>query len=407
MIFKIYEQGSKTPVASYLSGKLKFLSAMKYKYILTFILIYTAFPVKTNSQTGEWLNNRYLYTNGCRQNGMAGVGFSLLDDENLIFMNPAGLGLVNERLKKIAFSYGNSFEPHRDWSYLVHDHYVSSCLQPFKRYVGGLSFLADFYILSQKDDLAQTQYDPVTQQIIAGDTYSGNDINIMSIIGYGRDLSFINWINHAVGISAVFNSRYQGNFGDPVSVNSLHLNAGYAGSFSDLFHLGFVFINIPVVKSFNSDATIVTPFCISPSFGFSPVFVKRGDVDAFKMFTEFNYKFAIEKHENFGGGVVDSMGNVISSYSDEKKFIKTHFYTHGYEFGIKEIVFLRNGYRLIFDNEFDLKKILIAGGVGISNRKHFEINLFFNLHIFRSDYLRIDPAKRFGISVNFFNIGKG
>ena len=379
---------------------------MKYKYIITSILLFVVFISKINSQSGEWLNSRYLYTNGSRQNGMAGVGYSMLDDENLLFMNPAGLGLENERFKKIAFSYGNSFEPHGDWDYLIHDHYISSCLQPFKRYIGSLSFLADFHILGQKDGFAQAYYDPVTQQIVAGDTNSGTDINIMSIVGLGRDLSFMNWNTHAVGISAVFNSRYQGNLGDPVSVNSLHLNAGYVGSFADIFHLGFVFINIPVVKSFNSDATIVTPFCMTPSFGFSPVFVKRGDVDAFKMFTEFNYKFSIEKHENLGGEVVDTTGNVVETFGEDKKFIKTHFFTHGFEFGIKEVVFLRSGYRFIFDNEFELKKLLLADGLGISNRKHFEINLFFNLEIFPSDYAVIDPAKRFGLSVSFFNLGK-
>lgn len=397
MIFKLYEQGLKTPVASYLSGKLKFLSAMKYKYILTFILFYAAFPVKTNSQTGEWLNSRYLYTSGCRQKGMAGAGYSLPDDENLLFMNPAGLGIDNKRFKKVAFSYGNSFEPHRDWSYLIQDYYLSSCFQPFKSYVGGLSFLIDCYMLTQRETLAQTYWDPTTNQIIqTGDTCSDRQLNILGIIGYGRDLSFMNLNTHSIGISAVLNSRYQRNFGDPVSIGSLHLNAGYAGSFSDIFHLGLVFINIPVVKSFNSDVNVVTPFGISPSFGFSPVFVKKSDVDAFKMFTEFSYKITIEKHENSG-----------DVNPEDNKFIKTHLYTYGYEFGINEILFLRNGYRLIFDNQFDLNKLEIAGGVGLNNRKHFELNLYFSLLIFTIDNVEIDPAKRFGISVNFFNIGKG
>lgn len=366
---------------------------MKFIHLVTFTFLFFVVSAKTDSLSGVWLNNRYFHLNGCRQNGMAGGGASLADDENLLFLNPAGLGIENKRFKKLSFSYGNKFEPHRDWSYLIQDHYLSSCFQPFKSHVGGFSFLIDFYVLTQKENFPQTIYDPISgQETFVGDSLSGNQLNTMSIIGYGRDLSFMNLDNHSIGIAVVLNSRLFSNFGEPVGIGSMHMNVGYTGSFSNFFHIGFVVINIPIVKSFDSDIEIVTPFGIAPSIGFNPVFVKRNNLDAIKLFAEVSYKIAIENHEAYE--------------TDINKFLKNHFLNLGYEFGINELLFLRNGYRWILDNELDLNKFEISSGIGLNNRKHFEFNFHYSLLIYTYDNVDIDPASRIGISINFFNLSK-
>lgn len=322
---------------------------------------------------------------------MAGAGYSLPNDENLLLLNPAGLGVENKRFRKAALSYGNAFEPLLEGSFLFQNHYISSCFQPFKRHVGGISFLMDWYVLNDRDGSVSMVWDPNTGQIIpSGDTLYINYVNIRGMFGYGRDLSFINLKNHSIGVSTELIFFYNSNFGDPIRGGAIHLDAGYAGSFFNNFHIGFVLINIPIVKSFKPkpDVENILPFCVVPSLGFKRVFAKRGEIDAFSIFTETNYKI------------------VFRGYDDGRFQYKKRFITGGYELGIMEALFLRNGYRWILDNEFELDKFEIASGMGINNRKFFEVNFYFSLLIYTDDDFDIDPAMRFGLSINFFNLSK-
>lgn len=92
--------------------------------------------------------------------------------------------------------------------------------------------------------------------------------------------------------------------------------------------------------------------------------------------------------------------------SEDYKFTKNHFLTGGYEFGIKEILFLRNGYRWILNNEFDLNKFEFTSGMGVNSRRHFECNVYYSLLVYTYDDVDFDPTSRFGMSINFFNISK-
>ena len=247
----------------------------------------------------EWRDFRVYFIQGCRQNGMAGAGYSLPNDENLLLLNPAGLGIKNKRFENFAISYGNSFEPQTNWYKdipVFQDHYLSFCFQRPKNYVGGFSALADIYPLIMQGEIAGSEWDPVSQTIIPiGDTLSDKRIYISSIFGYGRDLSFINLKNHSVGISAIVMGYHATNFGEPITDGSIELTIGYASKFFKDFHFGFVFSNIPIVKSFYSDREKATLLKIIPSFGFNRVLKRENKIDAIKLFAEVNYKLTIEE----------------------------------------------------------------------------------------------------------------
>ena len=361
---------------------------MKFKCFFTLILLLNISFIKADGLLGGWLLYQYFYFSGCRQNGMAGAGYSLPNDENLLLLNPAGLGIENERFRKAAFSYGNAFEPHLEGSFLFQDHYISSCFQPFKSYVGGISFLMDCYALTDRIGIPQIYLEDPYNPVFTGDTLYDNHINLRGILGYGRDLSFLNIKNHSIGVSAKLSVIYKSYYGEPVRDGIIHLDAGYAGSVFNNFHIGFVISNIPVIKSFNPDKEITLPLCIVPALGFKRAFGKRSEKDIFSIFTETNYKIALQGYDN-------------GRFHHKNRFI-----TGGYEIGIMEVLFLRNGYRWIFDNEFDLGKFEISNGIGFNNRKHFELNFYFSLLIYTYDDVDIDPAKRFGLSINFFNLSK-
>ena len=77
---------------------------MKLVTFFTLILLFNPSVIKAggcidDSPGDEWRNFRIFYIQGCRQNGMAGAGYSFPNDENLLLLNPAGLGIDNKRFR--------------------------------------------------------------------------------------------------------------------------------------------------------------------------------------------------------------------------------------------------------------------------------------------------------------------
>jgi hypothetical protein len=76
------------------------------KHMIRFLF----FLVYCCSINGDGLPEPYYpldYVTGCRQSGMGGAGYSLPNDENVLLFNPAGLGIANDRFRKLSSSLGH------------------------------------------------------------------------------------------------------------------------------------------------------------------------------------------------------------------------------------------------------------------------------------------------------------
>ncbi len=367
---------------------------MKRNYFFIVIMIVCNICI-TDALAGNFMRERDEYFQGARQAGMAGIGFSMPDDENVMFLNPAGLGIKSRKFERMAVAYGNMFEFTVQNTFLTQDHYIPIRFQSSKdKSVNGFGIqLESFLLKARGDGIQETIFDPYTGTIVpTGNLLKDKHLLNMWIVSYGKNLSFWNAEKHAFGISLTMRSMYETNFGNPVTELSLLADAGYTGSFENGIHLGLAGKNIPVVRSFDRDNQQVNiPVCIVPAFGWYKDIVKESERTMVSLFTEIQYKISIEKFRDYSPDFAD--GTKVNRYN------KSHFFSGGFELGLAENIFIRNGYRLNFGDDFSFNKIEFANGLGFNNQEINIFNFYFSFYVGEAGFL---DQKRFGCSASFF-----
>lgn len=372
---------------------------MTFKYyFISFILICEV--CIADGLPGDFMQERDEFFQGSRQTGMGGIGFSRPDDENVMFLNPAGLGIINHRFNGMSIAYGNMFEFTFQKTFFFQDHYIPICFQPSDKNVGGFGIQLESFSMIAQEDIGKTViWDG--KIVPTGDTLNDTHLLNLGIISYGRNLSFWNAENHALGIALMVRNTFEKNMGDPVTEFSLYADIGYTGSFKNGIHLGTIVKKIPIVQAFGHDEPMITlPVSIIQAIGLYRDNIRKSTEKKLSLFTEIHYKISIKKFERY------SFKDTGVSFDYSQK----HFFSGGFELGLAEFLFIRNGYRLYFSDGFSYNKTEFAFGLGVDNRKNISFNLFYTFFAGNSDWY-IDQQdkynqKRFGCSLSFYNLSR-
>ncbi len=365
-----------------------------YKYFwLSFFVLYCSamgdgFPISYYS---------YNYVPGCRQNSMGGAGYSFPKDENVLFFNPAGLGLSNNRFKNIAGALGYTFQPNSD--FFIQSHDLSLCTQPFKKYISGFAFQSNHHYYVDKETIQPTKQvmiDSLLYIIPDMDKEPVRDYFIISqyMFGFGTSLPFVKKSVQALGISIKHFRNYHKIFYDPIKANCLQLDFGYNGIFMQCLHTGFSVLHIPVIAyDFNRENLQLTPLRINTSIGLSYPRFNKKDNHPFSFFSEIYNSILTKKHWD---------GFNIQKYG------------YGIECMLARALYLRQGTHLTFhkytkNSEYNyLNHLNVSYGIGFKLGGKSEIQFFHSI----KNYKSIETNKTYnrehqiGTSINLFGLAK-
>ncbi len=178
---------------------------------------------------------------------MGFTGVSRADDENTVSVNPAGLGIHNDRYKRLSFMYSvnpKTMNPAVE-NNRFYEHTLSFCSQPSSKNIGGFGLLFNLPVWNPKDNEEKMIIDCVNQMpdsVSTTDKYLQLQTNL--ILSYSHDLSFIHLENHSLGMSFRLTHVYNSFLGIERTNNAAGMDIGYSGTFFDRLHLGLVFSHL-------------------------------------------------------------------------------------------------------------------------------------------------------------------
>ena len=364
---------------------------MKFRIVTIFLVLIFTIGYADNFLGWYYVCDFIRLKSGCRQDGMGSVGFSLPNDVNSIIINPAGLGIENDKVKNLAVSYGGAISPFPENNTIVHDHYLTLFRQPSEKNIGGFGIFIDLDAQNTSEDIAVTKWEN-GQIVPTGDTLRDNRYLYEAAFGYGRNFDFWGLEKHAIGISLKVSNRYESNFGEPKNNTSLFLDFGYSGIFAKKVCLGLSALNIPLIKSFaeNKKKSANDELNIISALGFSHESPKVDARSPFSIFIELNNKLSLVR--------VNNDGNFATGESSKTKVNVSPTFSLGAEIGIFEFIFIRNGYQLFDDLELE-----IATGYGFLIKKKFMIDISYSYLANREYDVDIQRGfHRIGLSLSLY-----
>lgn len=337
-------------------------------YIIFFLTI-----IFISNSYGDW-SSFYPpdYITGSRQAGMGGIGYSFPIDENVLLFNPAGLGIRNERFKKLSASLGYVLDRHSHR--IKQNHHLSLCSQPFDNYAGGFAFQTEYY------------YNVYSYEI-----HRDFQSNSQYILGFGGEIPFFKKTKHSLGVSLKYFRFYMDLYDSDISSNSFLVDFGYNGTFFNHIHTGVSLFNVPIIESYNSEERPLIPLKLTTSLGFLYPFIKKNDIDKFAAFFETYYSYLTQKEEHLFKRHIGGVGFELA-------FNETHFMRHGYRFEFND------GYDE--SSKFELRATDISFGLGLKIREHIEINFYHAIKSYNEDYSGVSPDRNhhIGMSINALSL---
>jgi hypothetical protein len=240
--------------------------------------IFILFNVASISAVGQSAVITLVFPSDSRTLAMGGVGTALADDENVLFYNPAGLGLKNDRWRGGAMTeFYEQLLPAFNIPDLWHFH-LAGVYQPRFGDVGG--FAMDWnYINFGTNDLTNEQGVTIGRARSHEYVLTG---------GWGFNFEEIGIKNHSFGVSwkYIYSALAPGIGPDGQGVaQSLAFDFGYLWQILSNLRFGFTFANMgPSVYYISQDQRDPIPFTINTAIaykdGFSVNNVKILDIAA-------------------------------------------------------------------------------------------------------------------------------
>jgi hypothetical protein len=306
-----------------------------------------------------------VFPSGARSLAMGEVGTALADDEQVLFYNPAGLGMPNYRFRGGAFT--NSYEqllPAFKISDLWHMH-LAGCYQPPVSSLGG--FAADLNIIDfgknqSTDELGRTIASYRSSEWVGG-------------VGWGFNLEDAGIKNHywGFGLKLVYSALAPGyGPGSEGIGNTFAVDVGYLWRFFPYFRFGFTLANMgPSIFYISREESDPLPFTVNLALAYQDEFF----VENFKLL-----KLSVELRANrevvktypdknpdpFWTAIYTDLIN-DPSMTSQQEFEEINWHA-GIEATFANMVSLRHGY--LFD--ITGRRFEWHWGIGVRLFNHFQ-----------------------------------
>jgi hypothetical protein len=278
----------------------------RYRILLSILVMLNAVSVFAVGQSAVIT---LVFPSGSRTLAMGEVGTALADDEQVLFYNPAGLGMKNERWRGGAFTeFYEQLLPAFRLPDLWHLHFAG-CYQPRTTNAGGFGLDLNYINFGRNDLINQ-------QGQIVGST---NSYEYVLTGGWGFNFEDIGVQNHFFGIEAKFiysalargimaNTSYNGTTGNIPNPSdmfvgsgngvgtSFALDVGYLWRFLPFMRFGFTFANMgPSVYYISQDQKDPVPFTINTAVAYKDDFCVK-DKKVFELAAELRSDLEVVKN---------------------------------------------------------------------------------------------------------------
>jgi hypothetical protein len=227
-----------------------------------------------------------VFPSGSRTLAMGEVGTALADDENVLFYNPAGLGMSNPRWRGGAFTeFYEQLLPAFQIPDLWHLH-LAGCYQPPITAVGGFGL-----------DFNEINFGTNEEQGYVVGRARSYEYVLSS--GWGFNLEGLGAKNHAFGISfKYFYSALAPGFGpgSDGAAQSMAVDFGYLWQILPFMRFGFTFANMgPSISYTSADQEDPIPFTMNAAIAYKDDFCVN-NTRVFELATELRSGLEVVKN---------------------------------------------------------------------------------------------------------------
>lgn len=321
---------------------------------------------------------RYPAHFGVRQSGMGFTGFSYPYDENVVLLNPAGLGIENDRYRRVSFMYSilpktMNFYEYDEFKFF--EQHFAVCSQPSLKNVGGFGFAFNMPVWHVDYYIPVTVWDPDSGIINTGKYLEDEKICTKFTLAYAHDLPFIPFGKHALGFGCKYAYFHDKIFNGKITNNVLSIDLGYNGVFNNRIFMGFVVSNLKIYNEDEEIGFIEIPRIVY-SLGVNELFDKSSD-NKLSIFIETNYVHCFKYDFS------------------EWNLWRNNILNFGCEARLLYFLFIRTG----ISYSFDTNDKIVPFGFGMNLFNRYELN-FFHTAYATKDFDR----KRFGFSLSIMNL---
>ncbi len=347
------------------------------KLIPILLLLFPCLVYPDNSPFSDhnyhvFLSPRYI----APSSGMGFTGFTHPHDENTVSLNPAGLGITNDRFERMSFMYAGvpvAINTPLDYD-KFYEHTLSICSQPSSKNIGGFGITLDMPVWNSDEEISQLLW--IDEQPVP----TGKVDNVIHLItkltfAYGHNFSFINLENHALGIGCRYLHLYDSNFGENRCSNALSMDFGYSGIFFNRLSLGITFSHIDL-------------YLENDWYSFQEIPRFTGALSINDLFMEIS-------DGKFSLFIESSFTHHFKEILTDQSLWRNEIINTGFELTVINILFIRSGLSYDF---FSNDKI-VPWGFGLNFFNKYELNFFHTAYATQD----VD-RKRFGISLSVINL---
>jgi hypothetical protein len=258
-------------------------------HITKFLLILVMFLVSKPAAVGQTALTTLVMPSGSRTLAMGEVGTALADDENVLFYNPAGLGMDNPRWYEGAVT--NFYEQLLP-AFKIPDLWqlhLAGCYQPSNMNVGG--FGLDFNSINFGTNNLLND-----EGVIEG---LARSYECVLTAGWGFNFEEIGIKNQDFGISFkyIYSALAPGiGPGDEGVAQSFAFDVGYLWQFLPFMRFGLTFANMgPNINYGSQDLEVPIPFTINAAIAYKDAFSTK-DIKVFDLAAELRLNREIVKN---------------------------------------------------------------------------------------------------------------
>jgi len=335
-----------------------------------FIIIIAFFFFEVSSYYSEF-DNLLLP----RKNAMSNTGYTFSESEDLLFLNPAGLGFHHYEENYLSVLYGGII------NYLIPEYAEAT----YKRFniiyksgipnIGGFGFdISHFsYVYTQdKNDIVCTIRDitiPNKCRYICNKYGIFHLPDLLILCGWGHDLSFINLDRHSFGMTVNYLSY-------PINIRFTTFDIGYLYETPFKLRAGITIKNLLQIRSkeLNDIDKITLPRIISIAIGYINDIPMHKKIDILCIAAEVNGNIFFRKRKALRL-LCDTSGAYspsIHTYSDD--YASYGRLNMGSEITIFNSCFFRVGF--MYNSQFDEYDFHYGFGAAFFN--HLNFNIFKN-----------------------------
>ena len=331
-----------------------------------------------------------------RQNAMANTGYSLSNDENVLYYNPAGLGLPI--FQNLSLIYGSIINTNDDNSFKP-IHKRGNIIYGLKN-IGGFSFDISQYNYKE-DDSKLTYLGIIDDDFI--DIINDMDGKLVGVcddngvfynpeylisLGWGHNLSFIKLNNHSIGIC--FNLL---SYASNINIFTSDIGYLYVSPFN--LRAGIVFKNLFQIKGKNiKDFDISNvPRMINTAIGYCNLISIHEKINILSIAVEINGNviFREERYYYFfveHGNLIPYLGTNINTEVKQEVYGRLNI-------GLETLVLNSLSFRIGYVNGSQFKENEFHYGFGLRLFNHINIDYYKG-----EDPLFKEDIYQFTISIN-------